>query len=86
MNLPSKIAATMISALLLWTTACQGMSYGMRPAFSPNNSAMANRARGDFEPLEEDKDKIGTWIFVGIAAAAGIAAAVFVPLYLNDKL
>ena len=47
-----------------------------------------NHASGEFESngLGEEKDKVGTVLFVGVAVAAGIAAGIFVPLMLQDKI
>ena len=72
---------------LFFTFSCQSMQYG--PAVSARGSFMkgANPANQEFEAgEEEEKNKIGMWIFVGIAAAAGVGAAVVVPMAINGKL
>lgn len=46
-----------------------------------------NPADQEFETDDGgEKDKVGMWIFVGIAAAAGVASAVIVPMAINGKL
>lgn len=89
MKFPSPIGAVLMSVLLLWMAGCQSMAYGMKPAVKPGSAAMANSAKGDFDTTlgaDADDDKIGTWIFVGIATAAAVAASILVPLYVTDKL
>ncbi len=59
-------------------------------AFAPKNpyaSGLANKARDDFETgAYREKDPTGMWIIGILAGAAIVGSAVFIPLYVNDKL
>lgn len=82
-----KIVSFFVAGLLFWTLSCQSLQYG--PAVSAKAVFFkgANSANGEFETDDEpEKDKVGMWIFVGIAAAAGVASAVIVPMAIGGKL
>lgn len=67
----------------VWLSACQSFRYGT----SPNTFVYRASLNSEFESYDPPpEDKIGSYIFVGIATAAAIGAAVAVPLYLHDKL
>lgn len=68
---------------LVGLNACQSFRYGA----SPRSSVYSASLNSEFESYDPPpEDKIGTYIFVGIATAAAIGAAVAVPWYLHDKL
>lgn len=71
----------------LLQTSCSNFSYGP-PKTSAGFGMAPNHASGEFEAngLGEEKDKVGTAIFVGVAVVAGIAAGIILPLMIQNKI
>lgn len=87
MKSPLKFLSLLVALSLLSTASCGSMRYGGMDGMSSMNAMKANSARGDYDMSgSEDDDPVGTWVFVTLVVAAGVASAVLVPLYLTDKL
>lgn len=68
----------------LGVVSCQ--SFNFNPPLTAHQMSGSSLAAQETMDDFDDEDPLGSWFFVTVVVAAGVATGILLPLYLNDKL